>query len=106
MALGVSVASCSLIRPGILRSRLLRCLEKYPRLHLIGVGGFASFDQIQSLLDGGGGCGSTLYLFYLPRPQLLVDIKRGIDHMLDHAGVASLGQWFEQRKIPPHPSSK
>ena len=85
-----------------LRSRLLRCLEKYPRLHLIGVGGFASFDQIKAYWMEGGGAVQLYTSFIYQGPQLLVDIKRGIDHMLDHAGVASLGQWFEQRKIPPH----
>ena len=54
----------------------------------------------------GGGAVQLYTSFIYQGPQLLVDIKRGIDHMLDHAGVASLGQWFEQRKIPPHPSSK
>ena len=81
-------------RAKALRSHLLCSLKEYPHLHLIGVGGFSSFEQIKEYWQEGGRAIQVYTALIYQGPQLLVDIKNGIDQMLEQDNAASLEAWL------------
>ena len=78
-----------------LRSHLLKTLKQYPELHLIGVGGFSSFDEIADYWREGGSAVQVYTALIYQGPKFLLEVKKGIDHMLKEAGVRTLQDWFK-----------
>ena len=84
------------MRAKTLRSYLIKSLKRFPHLALIGVGGFSTFKEIKEYWEEGGRAIQIYTSFIYQGPPFLMEIKRGIDQMLQEAEVSTLEQWFEK----------
>jgi len=74
------------------RMKILECLKETPEIDLIGVGGFASFEDIWDYWQAGGRLLQIYTAFIYQGPKLLNDIKNKIDQKLDETGCKNLSQ--------------
>ena len=81
-----------------LRAHLIKSLKRFPSLQLIGVGGFSSFKEIKEYWEEGGRAVQIYTSFIYQGPPFLMEIKEGIDQMLQEAQVPTLERWFQQNQ--------
>lgn len=81
------------------RERVLK-LTKGTNLEVIGVGGISSFDDLLAFWKAGGKVVQIYTSFIFRGPQLLEEIREGINRKMEEEGVSSLTQLIE--KIHSH----
>lgn len=87
---------CLIKKSASIRLKLLQ-LMKGTNLDLIGVGGVSSFKELEEFWMAGGKFMQIYTSFIFQGPQILVDIKNGIDHFLKKHKCSNLNEFFQDK---------
>lgn len=82
-----------------IRAHLLQC-TRHSKLEVIGVGGISSFEDLLQFWRQGGKVVQIYTSFIYQGPQLLVDIKKGIDELMEKEKAKNLAHLIEM--LGPH----
>ncbi len=82
----------------IVRDRLLELMADYPDLDLIGVGGISCFDDVWDFWKKGGKACQIYSSFIFQGPDVLFEIKSGIDKKLKETGYKNVKELLKNIK--------
>lgn len=79
-----------------LQNHLLSLIKENPDFEIIGVGGFFNFNQILDFWNHGGKLVQIYTSFIYRGPEILQEVKSGIDRILDQEKADSLQELFDR----------